>query len=184
MWRPPPQWWCSVCGSPQEFECLWLYNFCILNLLTMIFFYFFHVGKSGLTYHLWLYHFCISRLDLSLGTCFPLLILFIRVTWKPLAFHALIDTWTCLWFSLSSFIGNGLVPETAAKRHDVCGNQNHGKPSLDLLKDEIVSEQLTRYQFWCTCKVEWRLRMNHLILGWLNVLYKFSACVSFVYSTI
>lgn len=40
--------------------------------------------------------------------------------------------------------GNGLVPETAAKRHAVYGNQNHGKPSLDLLKDEIVSEQLTR----------------------------------------
>ncbi|GMP25673.1 hypothetical protein CsSME_00002428 [Camellia sinensis var. sinensis] len=32
----------------------------------------------------------------------------------------------------------------AVKGHDVCGDQNHERPNVDLLKDEIVSEQLTR----------------------------------------
>ncbi|XP_058187648.1 tRNA threonylcarbamoyladenosine dehydratase [Rhododendron vialii] len=40
--------------------------------------------------------------------------------------------------------GRGFTPETAAKGHDVCGDWNHGRARSDLLKDEIVSEQLTR----------------------------------------
>ncbi|KAG5529736.1 hypothetical protein RHGRI_030199 [Rhododendron griersonianum] len=44
----------------------------------------------------------------------------------------------------SYLVGRGFTPETAAKGHDVCGDRNHGRASSDLLKDEIVSEQLTR----------------------------------------
>ncbi|THG21877.1 hypothetical protein TEA_021217 [Camellia sinensis var. sinensis] len=42
------------------------------------------------------------------------------------------------------FEGKGFIPDRAVKGHDVCGNQNHERPNVDLLKDEIVSEQLTR----------------------------------------
>ncbi|CAL5365028.1 unnamed protein product [Camellia sinensis] len=40
--------------------------------------------------------------------------------------------------------GKGFIPDRAVKGHDVCGDQNHERPNVDLLKDEIVSEQLTR----------------------------------------
>lgn len=40
--------------------------------------------------------------------------------------------------------GRGFTPKTAAKSLDVCGDLNQGRASSDLLKDEIVSEQLTR----------------------------------------
>ncbi|KAI8030161.1 tRNA threonylcarbamoyladenosine dehydratase 2 [Camellia lanceoleosa] len=40
--------------------------------------------------------------------------------------------------------GKGFIPDRAVKGHDVCGDQNHKRPNVDLLKDEIVSEQLTR----------------------------------------
>ena len=34
------------------------------------------------------------------------------------------------------------------KGHDVHGDQNHRRARLDLLADEIFSEQLTRYQIY------------------------------------
>lgn len=40
--------------------------------------------------------------------------------------------------------GQGLISEND-KSYKVAENQNHGMAGLDLLKDEIVSEQLTRY---------------------------------------
>ncbi|KAI8536528.1 hypothetical protein RHMOL_Rhmol10G0264500 [Rhododendron molle] len=49
-----------------------------------------------------------------------------------------------LRFYTSYLVGRGFTPETSAKGHDVCGDRNHGRASSDLLKDEIVSEQLTR----------------------------------------
>jgi hypothetical protein len=43
--------------------------------------------------------------------------------------------------------GQGLISENdkRLKSYTVAENQNHGMADLDLLKDEIVSEQLTRY---------------------------------------
>ncbi|CAL5323676.1 unnamed protein product [Camellia sinensis] len=42
------------------------------------------------------------------------------------------------------YYSKGFIPDRAVKGHDVCGDQNHERPNVDLLKDEIVSEQLTR----------------------------------------
>ncbi|KAF5960385.1 hypothetical protein HYC85_001594 [Camellia sinensis] len=41
--------------------------------------------------------------------------------------------------------GKGFIPDRAVKGHDVCGDQNHERPNVDLLNDEIVSEQLTSF---------------------------------------